>query len=259
MEEHRSLAACLLTPVLAFLVGATGCGLLALTDGSGDSETDARKLQIDGLTPSADRLSTTPTIRLHFTDYLDVDSFDNRAAVVLTSGGLSWPGTADYRMVERELVWRPSNELPAGVRVELLVNEEIRSVVGSTIEVTEPFRRWTVASDGASADVDRPDHVAWSDVEPIFDSRCNGCHGDPEWDLPPMTRDVLLNRRSEQVDRPLVRPFDAAGSYLMHKLLWDYPDRRYQPQPPPWSEKGTELPDEQLRRIEAWIDAGAPP
>jgi hypothetical protein len=241
------------------MMGAPGCGLLNLTGGSAESDTQARQLQIDGLAPSADHLSTTPTIRLHFTDYLDVDSFENRAAVILTSGGLSWPGTADYRMVDRELAWTPSSELPAGVRVELLVNEEIRSAVGSTIEVTAPFRRWSTAPDGASAEVDRPEDVTWSDVQPIFESRCNGCHGDPEWDLPPMTRDVLLNRRSTQVDRPLVRPFDAARSYLMHKLLWDYPDRRLQPQPPPWSQKGTELPAEQLRLIEAWIDAGAPP
>ena len=262
MEEDRSLAAepTVATAACVFLVaaGAAGCGLLDLTDDGDDAAPSRRPLRLESLQPSADTLSPTPTIRIGLSDYPDTSTFDSGAVAILRAGGLTWAGTADYRMVDRELVWSASRPLPTGVRVELILNDEISAVTGAPFDVTTPAQRWTIAADGASAEVDPRSDITWADVAPVFDARCNGCHGDPERDLPPMTREALLSRRSEQVDRPLVRPFDAAGSYLMHKLLSDYPDRRYQRQPPPWSENGTELPEEQLRRIEAWIDAGAP-
>ena len=256
MERDRSLAACLTIVVLA--AAANGCGLLALTDGSDASSPERGTLQLTSIAPETDSLSTSPTLRLRFNDYLDAETLGDGATVVLTSGGLRWTGSVDYGMVDRELIWSPTTELPEGLRVDVTVSEELKAVTGATLRTQDPVHRWKTAVDGPSADpVSRRD-VTWSDVKPIFESRCNGCHGDPDWDLPTMDRQTLLSTRSEQVDRPLVRPFDAAGSYLMHKLLHDYPDRRYQRQPPPWSQKGTELPVKQLRTIEAWIDAGAP-
>ncbi len=69
-------------------------------------------------------------------------------------------------------------------------------------------------------------------------------------------RDLIGQPSTQQPDLLLVQPFDPERSYLMHKLLWDYPLREGTAQPTPW-DGGAPLPEQDLRLIERWIRGGA--
>jgi mono/diheme cytochrome c family protein len=87
------------------------------------------------------------------------------------------------------------------------------------------------------------------EVRPLLDQHCLKCHGGEkvksELDL--ATREGLLHGGKEGV---AVRPFDAAGSWLM-KLIRHEDD-------PAMPDKKPKLSDESIAKIGAWIDLGAP-
>ena len=115
----------------------------------------------------------------------------------------------------------------------------------------------TPSRDASAADPSSYPSTSWSAVRQIIDERCADCHGDEDWPkLNPLTRESLVGRSSDQLNEPLVRPYDPPDSYLMHKLLWDYPVRQGEPQPPAWA-GGKQLPRDELLTIEGWIAAGA--
>lgn len=255
---------------------ATGCGLLETTDpeaaardseDSDDSGDEERRpepwddwLAPESIAPDGETLSPRPTLQLRFNAYLQDDAFRTYNVASLRSGGLAWGGWTDYSMVDKTLLWTARGRLPAGLEVKLRLSENLESVTGAPLRARKNVANWRISADAPeeSGELPRRPTPRWPHIRAIFEERCTGCHGDPQWGLNPLTYEALVGGRSDQVDALLVRPFDAPDSYLMHKLLWDYPVRRFQPQPPPWSQKGTELPKEQLRMIEAWIDAGAP-
>jgi hypothetical protein len=100
-----------------------------------------------------------------------------------------------------------------------------------------------------------------ADVEPILVAACSECHGG---DKPKKGLDLslgkghaaLVGRPSQEVDLPLVKPGDPAGSYLWHKLSHTQTEGKGMPRGMFSSSK---LPQEQLDLIERWIVAGAQP
>ena len=67
----------------------------------------------------------------------------------------------------------------------------------------------------------------------------------------------MIGARADEVDEVIVIRYDAADSYLMHKIIPDYPLRRYGVQPPTWSD-AEPLTANEIALIEDWIRVGAP-
>lgn len=214
-------------------------------------------LDIDSIDPDSDEIAPSSPIVFYLSDYLEEDSFASFEFAWLSSGGLTVAGEASYRMVDRAVVWQPYGELDEGLTYEVGVDGQLESATGAPFAPPDTWPRYTAVEDAARADApDLPD-ARWEDVEPIVDDACAECHADPDWGLNPLTYDSLVGRPSEQTERTLVRPGDPADSYLMHKLLWDYPQIRFTHQPPPWHEGAEPLSDQKLRVIEGWIRSGA--
>jgi len=98
-------------------------------------------------------------------------------------------------------------------------------------------------------------------VEPLFLAACGDCHGA---DSPKKGLDLsqgkghaaLVDRPSQEVDLPLVKAGDPAGSYLWHKLTHTQTEGKGMPR---GMFSASKLPQEQLDLIERWIAAGAQP
>lgn len=215
-------------------------------------------LQIRGISPPGGLLPLRPTLELAFTDYLDPLTYTTYGVIALQSGGIVVPGTVEYSMTDRTMRWTARQDLEPGFEYRLvLVEQDIFSMTGAPFLPPQRLPRFVADAEGTLEPAPTPLAVTWSEIEPIFEAKCNTCHSDPQWALPRMSREVLIDTRSEQVDAMLVRPFDPTRSYLMHKVLPDYPRRRFTVQPPPWYDEGSPLTTEELRRIEAWIRQGA--
>ncbi|AWV89135.1 Ig-like domain-containing protein [Bradymonas sediminis] len=224
-----------------------------------------RWLQVVGTSPDYGTVDARPTFAFTFNDYLDEDSFKSYNFATLSSGGIRTGGRAFYRMSDKTVVWRPNSTLERGLIYRLTINDSLKSATGA------PFlqraggdadkRVFVPASDHASeVDAEQtralPD-AEWPAVNAIFDASCASCHRDPAWRLNPLTYESLRGASSTQTDLYLVQPGNPAGSYLMRKILWDYPDLKYTPQPPPWSADAEQLSREDLLTIEGWIARGA--
>lgn len=208
-----------------------------------------------------DEISQRPTIAVEFNAYLDSSTFTTFGTTQLRSGGFTYTGQTDYRMTRRALVFRPNAELEPELTYTLRFPgaANLRSVTGSPLHPLTVLPQFSAVEDlGDSVPLIRP-AVTWEEVEEIFEVHCNDCHGQSQWEggLPHLTPQGLIGRRSQQVDAYLVEPFQPARSYLMHKILPDYPIRRFTVQPPPWHD-GEELTLNQIERIEHWIANGAP-
>lgn len=270
MEKDRrvnapgSPPACLLPTailLIAATVGPAGCGLLTASQPEPDDEEPPdigdRPLRVDGIVPATDTLSTRPTLYVRFNDYLEDDSFRVYDTGSLDAGALGWGGWANYVMTDKTLVWTARSSVPAQLEVTFGLSSDITSVLGSSLREADELITYRTADRGPIPNPNPLPSADWSHVRAIFEDQCTDCHGADGWQLNPLTRESLVGEPSEQVDRLLVRAYDPADSYLMHKLLWDYPLRRFSPQPPPWA-GGEELPREDLIKIEQWIAAGAP-
>ncbi|TXD34477.1 hypothetical protein FRC96_12655 [Lujinxingia vulgaris] len=212
-------------------------------------------LRVIEVTP-AQSIATHPTIEVRFNAYLAPDSFTSYGALSLRSGGLSSGGRIDYRMTRKTLRLRPRSALIDGLRYTLFASPGLRSVTGAPLFPNTPApERFTDATLPDSPALDRPE-VRWDDIAPLVERSCNSCHDDPEWQLPRLTPQALRQTRSTQVEAPLVMPFEPAQSYLMHKILPDYPLRRFTVQPPPYSD-APPLSLDEIERIEDWIAQGA--
>jgi len=237
---------------------AAGCGLIEQTGTGSDGDTSpfTPPLRVLEVEPASRTLSTSPRIELRFNSHLDDDSFSTFDAGTLSSGGRSWRGWADYVVSEKTLVWESRTAVPPGLDARLSLGDQIRSVGGKSVENRRNVAEFRV-DDRPPRSPEPGEAPRWSDVESIFEQKCNECHADPSWGLVRLEPERLVGVESDQVDRLLVKPFDPADSYLLQKLLWDYPDLRKSPQPPRWS-GARELPLRQKRTVERWIEIGAP-
>lgn len=216
-------------------------------------------LGITAISP-VDEIGLRPTIEVEFNAYLDPDTFGS-TTIQLRSGGFGYGGRTDYYMTRRTLRFRPNFSLEPDLTYTLRIAgaDGIRSVTDSPISPATVLPELRSRDDIADSEpLERP-IVTWAEVEEIFDAHCNDCHGESSRNLHPLIsldKDRLVGQRSEQVDALLVQPFQPARSYLMHKILPDYPVRRFTVQPPPWSGQDP-LSTEDIERIEHWIANGA--
>lgn len=213
-------------------------------------------LQFSAFEPE-EELSIRPTIAITFNAYLDPTTFNSYATARLVSRDLAYPGRIDYRITRRQILFRPNSNLEPDLRYELIwTADNIESVTGSPLHPLAGLPEFETDDElPTSPPLERPE-VSWQEVEALFDAHCNDCHSDPDWQLPELTPESLVGRRSQQVDSLLVEPFHPARSYLMHKILPDYPVRRFTVQPPPWSDRSP-LSTDDIERIEHWIANGA--
>ena len=99
------------------------------------------------------------------------------------------------------------------------------------------------------------------DIEPIFVKECFDCHNpdNPKKGLD-LSKDkgykALLNVKSQEVEMPLLKPGDPAGSYLWLKLMHTATQGKGMPRTI-FGEK--KLHTEHLDLIKTWIVAGAEP
>ncbi len=206
-----------------------------------------------------EELSVRPTITIAFNAYLDPTTYDSYSTARLQSGGLRHGSRVDYRMTRREIHFRPTSDLEPELQYELVwTADDVRSVTGSPLHPRASLPTFMIRDDlETSPPLQRPE-VSWREVEELFEAHCTSCHGDSRWSqLPMLTPETLIGARSDQVDAMLVEPFHPARSYLMHKILPDYPVRRFTEQPPPWSDQPP-LSTDDIERIEHWIANGAP-
>ncbi|MBA2663251.1 MAG: hypothetical protein H0U74_13240 [Bradymonadaceae bacterium] len=215
-------------------------------------------LQIRRMTPGAGAISAQPMLELEFTDYLNPDTYLSFNLVALQSGGIVARGDAEYIMSTKTVRWTPRRALEPGFHYTvLLAAEDVRSVTASPLLLSPDSPRYVVDETlNPTPHPTRPEG-RWAQVEAIFEARCASCHRDPQWQLNPLTFESLVGKRSAQSEHLVVRPYDAPASYLMHKILPDYPLRRFTVQPPPWAPDNDPLSREELQLVESWIRFGA--
>jgi hypothetical protein len=207
------------------------------------------------LLPDGEDVSQRPEFRLVFSDYLNEDLLEGDALTVV-SGGISFSGQMRYEFVGRNLVWRAEEDLPVGVDVRVVVMQDrLRSVLGE-IPVLEPERVFHVRAGQASEIAPDPVVATWADVDLVLERKCRSCHADPSWRLGDLSYGSLISKHASQRDLLLVKPYDPTHSYLLHKVIPDYPVRRFSVQPPPWS-GGTPVTESELKLMEGWIRSGA--
>ena len=265
---QTSLVRTFLPPVILswIWIACAGCGIIESTEHapSGEEEQGERKpgrfdryLKVDQFRPRTDEIAAKPTFVIRFNDYIDDDAVRSYETGTLSSGAISRGGWAEYVMTDKKLVWTARSSMPTGLEASFALTDSFKSITGSPLKAQAPLGTFQVTDRKPSLPGPSTESPTWSDVEAIFERRCAECHADPDWELNPLTRESMVGVLSDQVDRYLIRLYDPADSYLMQKLLWDYPDRRLEPQPPAWA-GGEQLPREELLTIERWIGAGAP-
>ncbi len=266
MEKHRSLKSTIWILILcAFIAGCGGSierDPLVDQDGKPIPVPDAydRWLMIQNTTPPAGPVSVRPTLEISFYDYINPKTFLTFGVVSLQSGGIVINGDAQYIMTRKALRWTPRRNLEPDFQYTLaLAGASLRSVTNAPLlPVNRPIV--FVADETIPITIDPVlPPATWSEVDTILTNRCASCHRDPTWRLNPLTQESLTRQPSQQSDFPLVRAFDPSSSYLMHKILPDYPVRRFTVQPPPWSDDNAPLTQQELVTIESWILLGAKP
>ncbi|MFN3198577.1 MAG: Ig-like domain-containing protein [Bradymonadia bacterium] len=185
-------------------------------------------------------------LRITFDRYLDPDQDFSRAADVI-SGGLRVGASVGYDPVAPGLVVVPTADLPPGIGYTLVVRaERIRALDGG--QMAEDVRHSFIGARSTTGPRETPLVDFESEVAPILEARCGGCHGP---DLPPeMTEAGLVGVQSPSMPELLmVRPGQPMESTLVLKLLPDYPRRVGQQMPL----SGDLLDPETLRTLVSWV------
>lgn len=253
-----------LTPILmmcALQAGCTEIDPLPLVDAQGNPirlpEAWDTWLEVEEITPGDSEIPVIPIFRVTFPTYLNTTNVLDVDMVSLSSGGIRASGRATYDMVDRSLDWRPFSPLIAGLNYTLQLNpNRVESVTNAPLRVSQ-LPTYSVKEDAPRHTAVTSISASWDDVAKIFEVKCWGCHQDPEWRLNPLTVASMVGVTADSVDVFLVKPRDPSASYLMHKILPDYPVRRFGVQPPVWSSEEP-LTRQELKVIQAWIQAGAP-
>ncbi len=214
-------------------------------------------LELEKVKPESDEVGLRPVLWIQFSDYLDDDKWIDRSAVSLVSGGLVHRGRITNVFSQKAILFTPNDDLIEGFKYTLkLSKKQFKSFNDAPLETPKEIE-FTVNAKLSDQGVPLPDPF-WPEIKAIFSKKCDSCHSDPNWGLIELEFDTLIGIRSEQVDRFLVKPLDSSDSYLMHKILPDFDERKFTVQPPPWSD-GLPLTAEEILKIDQWIEKGARP
>ncbi len=199
-----------------------------------------------------------PTFTLEIDGYLDARASNLGGAFSLSSGSHQPFLDSTWDPSRQQVVVRPLDPLRPTLRYVLEVKlDALRGLGGALIEGTN---RWEFVVDSEAVVTSVAEATALSfeeDVYPLIWEHC-GCHWEPQSQLSRLDLDSLREQASERPGRRLVEPYDAASSYLLEKILIDYPDRFGTQMPPPWSDE-VRLSRQEVRVIRDWIEAGAAP
>ena len=219
-------------PVWVLIACLSGCTVPAET----------LSLGVVGTTPEeGGRLPANEVLKVTFDDYLDPESI-RQTEVVVKSGAETATLNLGYDPVDRALLIIPRVGLRAGIGYEAFVSaEHLRSLSGNPLG---DDIRWTFRAEGPRS---QPEYQAIdfeTDIRPIFDMSC-GCHGPEPKMFPELRPDALIRTSSaRQPDRKLIVPGQPLESYLVQRLLPDYPAVQGPPK---------NLTDSETRRIIRWI------
>lgn len=249
------------------LVWGVGCGSIdpeAPLDAQGREipvpEPGERWLSVSGIAPEGEVIPSRPVIRLELSEYVDDDLMLDVDVISLVSGGRRASGRAVWDMQTKTLSWTPFSPLIDGLDYSLAVNaSRLESVAGSPL-FPPRSRAWRVDAGLDSSAV--PSGMAprrearWDEVAEVFSRKCWTCHQDPQWRLNPLTPESMVGVKAADLDRFLVVPLDPDDSYLVQKVLPDYPTIVWDVQPPAWS--GVEpLEASEIATIIDWVASGA--
>ncbi len=260
---------------LLLMSGILGCGQIEaepVLDKDGDPIEFPPPLEnwllVSTVTSDAETQPLRPSFLIQFNQYLQEDSALSYGVVTLRSGALSASGSYTPIMVKKAILWTPYRDLRDSFEYTLTVSGSgLRSV---TEAPTPPDYNKSItfiaaqeAQEHTAFELEFTQDLTWPDIKDIFDQRgCYACHGQPDWNgLNPLTYDAMVGQKSEQTDLQLVRFKDPTNSYLMHKILPDYPVRSGTLQPPKWSASrgitSEALTEDELWLVEQWIRQGA--
>jgi hypothetical protein len=227
-------------------------------------------MAVTASSPSAESAGapTNLTIWVGFSDYPDPDSV-GLPSMLLTTGVFRVPETYHVDLASKSVVLTPVGFLDSHLGYTVSVLDGVTSLAGCNTASAQ------IAFDTGAGSFDYPPVAVptFSDVQPIFDSRCAGhCHADdgggclaaPSAGLSlcaAEARQALINVPSTEVSGLLlVAAGDSARSYLLRKVLpataggGPIPGTLGQREPP-----GDPLTSDQLATLTAWIDGGALP
>lgn len=197
-------------------------------------------------------------ITLWLSTYLDPDSFEYFNALLMESGGIRGRGFTRYQLWDRSLTIFPTANLLPNLTYTLTVNPDtVRAINGEELAI--PFELTFRTASTETVDQDRNlSRLSYAEhVAPIIEAHCS-CHTASDAQIP-LDYDRLLSLSSQSMAaRPFVRPYSPTSSYLMEKILPDYPDRKWTIMPPPQSAEEPLEPTE-IQVIEQWISTGAMP
>lgn len=210
------------------------------------------------VSPAGDEpVAVNQTFSITFNTYVDEAPLTYYNVAALSSGGVRAFGPTRWSMVDKSLILQTSRDMEPELLWQLDLNPEVLfSVTG------QPYAGPTTVTFYVGEDrevrTEETSVPTWSDVEPIL-GPCNDCHAAPQWQLTPITPAGMVGVASAQVEhRQIVEAYEPSRSYLMFKLLADYPLREGEHQPPAFSDMSALSADE-LRLVEGWIRAGARP
>ncbi len=242
VPRKLSRSFCVVNPCWSLILGLfLGLGCVA--------EEDPEVLTLSGSEPfNGGTHPVDAPIRLRFEQYL-FDSPSQGLGIELVSGDRNAAVSVAYDPVDRALVLQPDRELRVGLGYVLRVPAD--SVFGfggerlaEDLEID--FRAGPRVDYTPRPPVDFELHLL-----PKLEASCY-CHGEDAW--PPLDPATWVGQAARrQPERSLVVPGEALQSYLIQRVLADYPGVRGAPMP-------TEAPldAETLKALVSWVEAGAP-
>ncbi len=180
-------------------------------------------------------------LRIRFEEYLYPATRWGNTAVV-ESGAMGHPVTVSYDPVDQSLVVLPSISFRPGLAYTLTLPEEtVIGAMGALLESS--FTLDFIAGPPRSLPNPQPPNFD-DDVVPIFAARCS-CHG-PIGETPPtlVPQSLISEPSRRQPNWPLVNPGRPMSSYLVLRMLPDYPGI---------TGPAKSLEDDEVRLIIDWI------
>ncbi len=183
-------------------------------------------------------------IRVFFDRYLEPTSEWSRIAT-LNSGEVRFGISTTYDPVDRAIVVRPRAPLRAGIGYVLRLDHERLTAMDGAL-LPQEFELPFLSVPASSQWNEEPEVVSFeSHLKPVIEEKC-GCHGPAPGAFPPLQPDALIRQVSQrQPARILVEPGQPLQSYLIQRMLPEYPGVRGEPK---------DLTPDEVRLFITWIN-----
>ncbi|MFT6627307.1 MAG: hypothetical protein ACJA1R_000563 [Flavobacteriales bacterium] len=198
--------------------------------------------------------NTRPVITLTVDEYIDPESVTT-GSLRLRAGSTTAFGRTRLDPLDQTLLLTLTSALTPGLTYEVELAPNVTGFGTDAVQLQD--WSFTVASAAQEVEATADTRPTWeADIQPLLHEAC-GCHEEDSSPPPRLTRGLLELDDAVARSRRYVAPGDPSRSYLLHKVLPDYPDRFGTVMPPPWSDQPA-LTAQQVRLISDWISAGTP-